>query len=185
MRQRGATARRIVPASIVRMPRVSSHQRLFRHVQQRIALYGRDEFARGTSSPVGSFRRSHDAMRRARSRMSLRSIDSRRVGREKEREGEGSEVCVSNHTKRGEIGASGDGKLMGPRGPLPFKGIVFCVRRGAPAPAFHENPQSRPALQWPRGVNPWLSTLRAEIGGRWLVKLIRVKWSLNGTRIDC
>lgn len=69
---------------------------------------------RGALHPrPGSFRRSHDAVRRARSRMSLRSIDSRRVGRERE----GSPArCVSNHTKRGEMGASGDGKLMGPRG---------------------------------------------------------------------
>lgn len=65
---------------------------------------------------------------------------------------------VSNHTKRGEVGASGDGKLMGPRDealiePLAFQRerVSVRVRRGAPAPAFHENPQSRPALQWPRG----------------------------------
>lgn len=45
---------------------------------------------------------------------------------------------------------------------------------------------SRSALQWQRANEPLGSIPPSgRNGGRWLVKLIRVKWSLNGTRIDC
>jgi len=92
--------------------RVSSHQRLFRHVRGRIALYGRDESARLVPHPPRpSFKRSHDPSRvcvcaragRTARPMSLRSTDGRTDG------------GVSNHTERGEVGARTRGKLMEPR----------------------------------------------------------------------
>lgn len=58
--------------------------------------------------PWSNFRRSHDALGTV---SNVITIDgqSRGVG------GEGGPRGVSNYTKRGEIGASGDGKLMEPR----------------------------------------------------------------------
>lgn len=103
-------APRLVPASIVRMPRVSSHQRLFRHVQRRIALYGRDESARGTSSPAGF----QEVTRRAGHGPECH-YDRRAV-----REGWGrgrSARCVSNHNEMGrgrrEQGRKIDGTVRG------------------------------------------------------------------------
>jgi len=164
--------------------RVSSHQRLFRHVRGRIARYGRDESARLVPHPPRpSFKRSHDPSRvcvcaragkRARP-MSLRSTDRRTDGAPM--------WCVKSHgTGRGRR-EDRDGKLMELRWSCAAskRSLVPCAR--ARARALHGNPQGRPmSLQWPRGESS--VPLRAGIGERWLVKLIRVKWSLNGTRID-
>lgn len=95
----------------------------------------------GVLHPRSSFKRSHDAPGWARPRMSLRS-NGQPGPRAR---------CVKSHdTGRGrrERGRKIDGtdKLL-------FTEITFISpRTRATSLTFHENPQRRSALQWPRGT---------------------------------
>lgn len=125
----------------------------------------------GILHPRSSFKRSHDAPGWARSQMSLRSNGQ---------PGPRARCVKSYDTGRGrrERGRKIDGtdKLL-------FKEITFTSLRARGTSSTRKSTTSPGS--WMAAGNPRLFPLRAEIGGRWLVKLIRVKWSLNGTRIDC
>lgn len=164
-----------------RIFRVSSHQWLFRHVQQRIALYGRDEFCEPLVPRVLSLR-GHDAAGRVRRDFECHYRRARLSC---------SEVCQINGTGRdewlGRVGASGDGKLM-ERSP---GDSMFSFQREENHFYPRGTSVSRKSTMYRRHLNraasiPSLLLPRTtRMSERWLVKLIRVKWSLNGTRIDC
>lgn len=80
---------------------------------------------------------------------------------------------VSNHMKRGEIGASGDGKLMGPRDealiePLAFQREArFCPRATwGTSPGVSRKSTESPGTSMAAGVNPRLSPLNAGDWGK-------------------
>jgi len=115
--------------------RVSSHQRLFRHVRGRIALYGRDESARLVPHPPRpSFKRSHTTPR-ACAYVPARGAEGRGTARchyDRRTDGRtGVRWCVKSHgTGRGRR-EDGDGKLMEPRPSGFLKEIASTARARA------------------------------------------------------
>lgn len=148
--QRGATARRVsfrLPSFVCREYQVISdysdtsndESRSTGMTNSRGALYPLVEFSRRSQRRVRHGPECH--------------YDRRTAG-----EREARTRYVKLYETRGEVGASGDGKLMGPKDEALIEPLAFQrerafarVWRGAPAPAFHENPQSRLALQWSWG----------------------------------
>lgn len=135
--------------------------------------------------PRPSFERSHDARAcmhththtDAARAVSLRSTDTAGIPR-----------CVKSHETgrdRRERGWKIDG-TTGARGAALQRDHSYPRARAAPAESASRKSTTSPGFLNGRGEpSGAFFPLRAMIGGRWLVKLIRVKWSLNGTQIDC